>query len=119
VTKSRLDIKYRSTSGKHIIIELKRADRKLSGYELLHQTSKYRNALRKILIQMGRPHEEIEVVCVVGQPLTDWDEAGRRKESADMLSEKDTRVVSYQELLDNSYKAYQAYLDKKRRRAEY
>jgi hypothetical protein len=112
--KGRLDIKYRSTSGKHIIIELKRADRKLSGYELLQQTSKYRNALRKILTQMDRPHEGIEVVCVVGQPLSDWDEAGGRKESADMLSEKDTRVVTYQELLDNSYKAYQAYLDKKK-----
>ena len=112
--KGRLDIKYRSTSGKHIIIELKRADRKLSGYELLQQTSKYRNALRKILTQMDRPHEGIEVVCVVGQPLSDWDEAGGRKESAGMLSEKDTRVVTYQELLDNSYKAYQAYLDKKK-----
>jgi hypothetical protein len=112
--KGRLDIKYRSTSGKHIIIELKRADRKLSGYELLQQTSKYRNALRKILTQMNRPHEGIEVVCVVGQRLSDWDEAGGRKESADMLSEKDTRVVTYQELLDNSYKAYQAYLDKKK-----
>ena len=29
-----------------------------------------------------------------------------------MLSKKDTRVVTYQELLQNSYKAYQAYLDK-------
>lgn len=112
--KGRLDIKYRSTSGKHVIIELKRADRKLSSYTLISQTSKYRNALRKILTQMNKPYEAIEVVCVVGQPLTDWDEAGGRKESADMLAEKDTRVVTYQELLDNSYKAYQTYLDKKK-----
>lgn len=112
--KGRLDIKYRSTSGKHVIIELKRADRKLSSYTLVSQTSKYRNALRKILTQMDKPHEGIEVVCVVGQPLTDWEEAGGRKESADMLSKKDTRVVTYQELLENSYKAYQAYLDKKK-----
>ena len=112
--KGRLDIKYRSTSGKHVIIELKRADRKLSSYTLVSQTSKYRDALRKILTQMNNPDEGIEVVCVVGQPLTDWAEAGGRKESADMLSKKDTRVVTYQELLQNSYKAYQAYLDKKK-----
>jgi hypothetical protein len=111
--KGRLDIKYRSTSGMHVIIELKRADRRLSSYTLVSQTSKYRNALKKILRQMDNPHEAIEVICVVGQPLTDWDEEGGRKESADMLSKKDTRVVTYQELLNNSYKAYQAYLDKK------
>jgi len=112
--KGRLDIKYRTTSGKHLIIELKRADRRLSSYVLLQQGSKYRSGLKKILTQLNRPHEAIEVVCVVGQPLTDWAEEGGREESAKVLAQKDTRVVTYQELLENAYKSYQAYLDKKK-----
>ena len=69
--KGRLDIGYRTTSGKHVIIELKRASRVLSTEELQHQARKYRSAVQKVLVGMNRGLEPVEVVCVVGaRPAT-------------------------------------------------
>ena len=45
----RYDIKYKMTAGKHVIIELKRANRTLDQYDLLRQVEKYGEALRKIV----------------------------------------------------------------------
>jgi len=110
----RIDLKYRVTSGKHLIIELKRADRILTTAEVLEQGSKYRSALRKLLNATGQKRAPIEVVCVVGRPLQDWeDEENGRDESARALDEKGIRVVMYQELIENAHRAYKSYLEKK------
>ena len=45
----RLDLKYRLTSGKHVVVELKRADRVVATEELLTQIGKYRAAVQKRL----------------------------------------------------------------------
>ena len=108
----RLDIKYTTTSGKHVIVELKRADRVTTTPELMEQTEKYRNALRKLLREENRGTEQVEVVCIVGMALRDWGQVDGRKESDLALKAKDTRVVMYQELLQNAYKAYQQYIEK-------
>ncbi len=42
----RIDIRYKKSSGKHIIIELKRANVKTSTSKLLNQVDKYRQAVR-------------------------------------------------------------------------
>ncbi len=55
----RVDIKYRTASGKHIIVELKKADRVLSTPVLQNQVMKYRSAIRKLLAAVGRPNEPI------------------------------------------------------------
>ncbi len=112
--KGRLDIKYRSTSGKHVIIELKRADRRLDTAELYKQAAKYNAALKKLLRNLDRSNEPIEIICVVGQPLKDWDEPNGKEESAETLAAKNTRVVLYEELLENAYKSYQDFLVKKK-----
>lgn len=111
--KGRVDIRYAKTSGIHVIVELKRADRVLSSTEIIDQVSKYRNALRKILKDVGRAHEPVEIVVIVGKDLKDWKEENGLEESRKLLEAKAARVVRYQELLDNAYKAYQAYLDKR------
>ena len=110
--KGRLDIKYTTTSGKHVIVELKRASVVVSTWDILKQTSKYRNALRKILNESGKEREPIEVVCVVGRQLKDWAEEQGRAESIDALKAKDTRTVMYQELIENAYKAYHEFVEK-------
>ncbi len=113
--KGRVDIKYRTTSGKHLIIELKRAERTVTSYELMAQCDKYRKALFKILETIHQDHEPIEVVCVVGKPLKDWGENPKdRDESIASLEKKHIRVVLYQELINSAEKSYQAYLDKKK-----
>ena len=113
--KGRVDIKYRTTSGKHLIIELKRAERVVSSYELMEQCDKYRKALAKILRSIDKEHEPIEVVCVVGRPLSDWgDNPKDRDESVAAMEKKHISVVLYQELIDSAERSYQAFLEKKK-----
>lgn len=109
--RGRIDIKYRLTSGRHVIIELKRASRIVSSYELAEQASKYRDTLKKILRDRGRGDEAVEVVSVVGRDLQDWEGDETRKESEEMLAAKDVRVIKYDELLDNAYRAYEAFMN--------
>ena len=103
--------KYKKTSGKHVIIELKRAGRELNEYELLEQVDKYRNALRKLIQATGK-NEPIEVVCIVGKPLKQWANPEQEEESRRLLSAKNIRVVLYQELIEDAYHSYEAFLEK-------
>ncbi|MDT5014768.1 MAG: hypothetical protein QOD39_928 [Mycobacterium sp.] len=107
---SRIDIRYKRTSGLHVIVELKRASVVTDTDRLSAQVRKYREVLRKALLDAGRSHEGIEVVCVVGRDLRDWSNVNGRVESAQQLAAIDTRVIKYDELLSNARAAYSEYL---------
>ncbi len=111
--RGRFDIKYKMTSGKHVIIELKRADRVLDVYGLLSQVDKYSNALRKLVRATGK-NEPVEVVCIVGKPLVQWTDAEQAEQSKRMMAVQNVRVVLYDELIEDAYRSYQAFLDKNR-----
>ena len=115
VSKGRVDIKYRMSSGKHVIIELKRSSVKTDTATLLGQVDRYREALRRVLNEAGQQNPDIETVCVVGKPLRDWSDSGRRRESDDTLRPKGIRVLTYTELIRNAEKAYQSYIDESRK----
>ena len=110
--RGRYDIKYKKTSGKHVIIELKRADRKMDDSELMRQGDKYRTALQKLLDKTNAGDEPIEVVCIVGEKLRQWTTPREQEMSRISLSAKGIRVVLYQELINDAYRNYQEYLDK-------
>ena len=111
----RYDIKYKMTSGKHVIIELKKASRKLDQYDLQKQVAKYRNALRKLISAAGKS-EPVEVICIVGKRLSQWDEdAESEEQSRRAMAEENVRVVLYDELIEDAYRSYQAYLDKNKK----
>lgn len=110
----RLDIKYRKTSGTHVIVELKRADRFVSTSELLEQISKYRSALLKILKETSQEDEPIDIICLVGKDLKDWKYPDGKKISIESLKPSRARVMMYQELIQNAQKAYKDFLDKKK-----
>ena len=55
--RSRLDIYYSTTGNRHVIIELKRADRVLNSSELYDQISKYYGAAEKVLTATNRSNE--------------------------------------------------------------
>ena len=112
--RGRVDIKYRTSSGKHVIIELKRSSVTTSTATLLGQVDRYRDALRRVLDKAGEKHPNIETVCVVGKPLRDWKTPRRRQESEDTLRPKGIRVLTYNELIKNAEKAYQSYIDESR-----
>ena len=111
--RGRYDIKYKMTSGKHVIIELKRADRRLDQYDLLKQVEKYGEALRKLVQAIGK-NEPVEIVCIVGEPLTQWENAEQKERSRRTMAEQNVRVVLYHELIEDAYRSYQAFLDKNR-----
>ena len=109
--KARFDIKYKKSSGKHIIIELKRPDIALHTTDLIKQIDKYRNALSKLL-EKSNLDEPIEVICIVGKDLKDWTSASAKKESIKMQEQKNMRTVLYNELVESAYKTYERFLEK-------
>ncbi len=109
----RVDIKYKKNSGKHVIIELKKADRTLTQGQLTDQGQKYLSALQKILDEHNRSAEPMEVVFLVGKVPKGWNDPRARENGTRALAELKMRVVLYQELLDNAHKAYKEFIDKR------
>lgn len=111
--RARVDVYYSTTGNKHVIIELKRADRVLDTSDLHAQVSKYYSAAEKVLASSGRSNEPIEVVCVIGRPLRDWTESDSGEDrSHKTLRANHARVVTYDRLIDNALRAYQDYVDR-------
>jgi hypothetical protein len=110
--KGRIDIRYATASGKHIIVELKRYSVKEDVTELVQQGLKYYTALASVLDSQHRGDEKIEVVFVLG------DHPGARDRGA--LSEHDFRETRfatihgryalYDELIENAKRQYEDYL---------
>lgn len=109
---ARIDIKYRKTSGKHVIIELKRADRKMSEFALGEQIEKYERTLRKLLINMGKHNEAIEIICILGELPNGWDDAEKREKGVKMLENYRGRVVTYKQLINDAQKSYNHFIEK-------
>ena len=110
---ARLDIYYSTTGNRHVIIELKRADRILTTSELIDQVSKYYGAAESVLADTNRSNEPLEIVCVVGRKLRDWGESPSGEErSRESLRAQHARVVTYDGLIDNALQAYQDYVER-------
>ena len=108
---ARLDIKYRKTAGKHVIVELKRPDRRVSVFDLSKQIEKYRSGMLKILEEMNR-REPVEFVCLLGRAPIEWENPGGQTTVEQTLNGVNARYVSYDELLQNAFQAYSDYLKK-------
>ena len=109
---ARVDIKYRTTAGKHIIIELKRASVKTDTLTLIDQIVKYRNALQKCLDDVEKGDAPIEVVCLIGCPLKDYSDKNGKENSKKMLEIHSASVITYKQLIDEAYEKYFAYTEK-------
>ena len=109
--KGRLDIRYKKTSGKHVIIELKRGSVRTSTGTLIDQVDKYISALEKQLREANESGS-VEVICLVGKELRDWESPTRRQSSERSLAGKDIRVITYQQLIRDAEASYQHYLEK-------
>ena len=107
----RLDIRYKKTSGKHVIIELKRGSIITSSFLIMGQVDKYIRALGKQL-QTANESGSIEVVCLVGRKLSDWESPERRQQSEKSMHERNIRVTTYQQLILDAEISYKEYLEK-------
>ena len=110
----RVDIAYRTNAGKHIIVELKKAGRKMKLLELQEQGQTYVDTLRKIEIAKSSDTPNIEVVFVLGKPVDEEkDNPDRVKSSMDAVS-PGSRIVHYDALIRGAQEAYSKYLEKSR-----
>lgn len=119
---NRVDIQFVTTAGLNVIIELKRANRRMRTNELSDQGGRYRRMLSEVLANhLASPTDlsprlassylpQIEVVFVLG----DWPENPEGDQDpirvAEILRTIRGRVVLYDQLIGNARKAYDAYL---------
>lgn len=110
---ARIDIGYRTTGGKHVIVELKRASVSVPVDELMGQIRIYRDGTKRILEKTDFKNWPIEIVCILGKPPREWhDASGTGPQGvADTLKTVDARIVFYDELLTNAQRAYADYLE--------
>ncbi len=106
----RIDIKYRTMAGKHVIIELKRYSVQPLVYELAQQGKKYLDATKKLLTVLGREGEAVEIIFVVGTGPKDSTLA----EATDLLAPMPGRIRTYEQLIQGAINAYQEYLEKRK-----
>jgi hypothetical protein len=112
--KGRLDIKYRTAAGKHIIVELKRYDPsyKVDQFSLGKQAKKYKDALTKCLVSVKRENEAIEILIVLGKRL--GANSKEEEEIAETLRPYNARIVYYDYLIEQSLESYSEYLNKQK-----
>ena len=110
----RLDLGYRQTAGKHVIIELKRAGRIVTLPEIIEQVMKYDSAIRKVLIDANR-ESVFDIIVVLGKPVDNDNTTLHRERVAEALKAFHARVVYYTELINNAYEAYSDFLEQRRK----
>jgi hypothetical protein len=105
----RIDIRYATAAGKHIVVELKKADVTVNVFTLAAQLSKYREALTKTLQQQFNvENPEIELIAVLGKAPSG---PADLKEREGILRPLNARWVTYNQLIDEALGSYQDYLD--------
>ena len=109
--KNRIDIGYRTQSGKHIIVELKRSSVAVPLDTLTKQVRKYRDGARKILEKTTYKDWPIEIICILGKPPPEWNTPTGPVGVQKSLGAVDARIVFYDELLTNAQQAYADYLE--------
>lgn len=106
-TGARLDISYRGTTGRHVVVELKRPRIDTLKYdELSSQVRKYRFAVNEFYgkTHPNAPIPALDIYILVGTAPV-MDEADRLA-----LSHQGSKIITYSELITNAHNAYQEYI---------
>lgn len=104
--KARIDIRYRSSAGKHIIIELKRYDVKVDIDLLIRQLRKYKRALSKCLEAYPDENGPIEIISILGSTPKN----ATTQEAKASLDSIGARYITYDQLIQNTLNGYGDYL---------
>lgn len=108
-TGARLDITYRASSGRHVVVELKRPKlTSLSFISLLEQARKYKIAVEEYYKtkEPEKPVPALDIYILIAQTPSGFSESDRRS-----LAEQNSRIITYSQLITDANNAYQAYLD--------
>ncbi|MYD09264.1 MAG: hypothetical protein F4X02_04390 [Chloroflexi bacterium] len=108
--RARLDIRYKTAAGKHIIVELKKADRVVDVQDLGRQIGKYKSALEKCL-RTQRPDEKENVECIIllGKPPSN--NGGVEDIDQYLRINFKCRYIFYDALIEDTLRNYKAYLE--------
>ncbi|WP_346075568.1 BbrUII/HgiDII family restriction enzyme [Gordonia cholesterolivorans] len=110
--RDRVDIRYATMAGKHIIVELKRYSVKADIDDLKEQGGKYGYALKEVLKARGEEDPDIEVVFVLGQApkVTAQVMKDDKDYIASTLAMVNGKVRLYDQLIENAVAQYEDYL---------
>jgi hypothetical protein len=111
----RVDIKYRTMAGKHIVVELKKAGRRMKLLELQEQGQTYVDKIRKILASRNEMSPNIEVIFVLGKPVDEETSNPDRLKSSMAAISPGSRIVHYDTLIHGAQEAYSQYLDQSKK----
>ncbi|MBY0475381.1 MAG: ATP-binding protein [Nitrosomonas sp.] len=106
---ARIDIAYRNSAGRQIIIELKKPGITPDFYKLLKQAKKYKDAVKQFLIDHPDTfHASVDAIdiCLLLEKDVAMDE-----DQKDMLQSANARIVTYKGLIENAFRVYQEYLN--------
>jgi hypothetical protein len=106
----RVDIAYRTTAGKHILVELKKATRKMELLDLQRQGQLYVDKLRKVLLAQGVKNPNIEVIFVIGKPVTEETSDPDRLKASMAAISQGSRIMHYDALIKGAKESYAEYL---------
>ena len=109
--RGRIDIRFQTVPGKHVIVELKRYDARVNASDLQKQLRKYRDALKKCLRDKydGKP-QDVECVAVLGSAPTPQEDPETNHRILDAIG---ARYVTYDELVQQAEASYEDYLNAK------
>lgn len=105
---SRLDIIYKASSGRDIIVELKKPSKTMEKMDVITQVEKYSNAIKKYYTQTypNEPIPAYDIYVLIKATPNDWSE-----ENTKMLQACNGKILTYEQLINNAYNAYQEYLN--------
>jgi hypothetical protein len=105
--RGRLDIRYVSTGGDHVVIELKKYSVRADFYVLLRQMSKYRNTLIKVLqATHGVSRPSVRSIAILGARPAD----PPHEEQDRQLEAINARIITYDSLIADGIQSYSEYL---------
>lgn len=108
-TGARLDITYRASSGRHIVVELKKPTKtSLNYFELYEQVTKYKDAVEAYYNKKepNKPVPPLDIYLLVAQTPNGFDESKRTS-----LAAVNGRFITYAQLINDAQNSYQQYLD--------
>jgi len=108
----RIDIGYRTTSARHIIIELKRKSVATKIDPLMAQVRKYRNGAKKVLEGTSYSDWPLDIIVIMGKRPPEWKEIDGPTQVEDALKSVGARLMMYDEIIDNAEAAYKDYIEK-------
>ena len=106
---ARVDIRYRTYAGTHVIVELKRHGARVNIHDLTRQIQKYNDAMEKLLKVRQDDNPQISIVCVLGGEPGSGADAKKKQEQLKLYN---GRYVTYESLISGSLQAYRDYIDK-------